>query len=97
MEAGVRSTLAVKIFGDDLTVLKAKAEEVERILKTVEGNTDVNVEIITGQPPFVGDSPVAVAYQHVRKDPEPPSQLRDGISPELDAVVLKRVLPPRSS
>ncbi|MDT5317015.1 MAG: eukaryotic-like serine/threonine-protein kinase [Mycobacterium sp.] len=46
-------------------------------------------EIITGQPPFVGDSPVAVAYQHVRKDPEPPSQLRDGISPELDAVVLK--------
>ncbi|MGH3560190.1 MAG: PASTA domain-containing protein, partial [Mycobacterium sp.] len=46
-------------------------------------------EILTGEPPFVGDSPVAVAYQHVREDPVPPSQRHDGISPELDAVVLK--------
>ncbi|AQT77984.1 serine/threonine protein kinase [Mycolicibacterium litorale] len=46
-------------------------------------------EILTGQPPFVGDSPVAVAYQHVREDPVPPSQKHPGISPELDAVVLK--------
>ena len=46
-------------------------------------------EIITGVPPFVGDSPVAVAYQHVREDPVPPSQRHAGISPGLDAVVLK--------
>ncbi|MEZ0339183.1 Stk1 family PASTA domain-containing Ser/Thr kinase [Mycobacterium sp. pV006] len=46
-------------------------------------------EILTGQPPFVGDSPVAVAYQHVREDPVPPSQRHSGISPDLDAVVLK--------
>ncbi|MGI9163337.1 MAG: Stk1 family PASTA domain-containing Ser/Thr kinase [Mycobacterium sp.] len=46
-------------------------------------------EILTGEPPFVGDSPVAVAYQHVREDPFPPSMKRAGISPELDAVVLK--------
>lgn len=46
-------------------------------------------EMITGEPPFVGDSPVAVAYQHVREDPVPPSQRHAGISPELDAVVLK--------
>jgi serine/threonine-protein kinase len=46
-------------------------------------------EILTGQPPFVGDTPVAVAYQHVREDPVPPSQKHGGISPELDAVVLK--------
>jgi serine/threonine-protein kinase len=46
-------------------------------------------EILTGEPPFVGDSPVAVAYQHVREDPVPPSQRHHGISPELDAVVLK--------
>ncbi|MCI4673990.1 Stk1 family PASTA domain-containing Ser/Thr kinase [Candidatus Mycolicibacterium alkanivorans] len=46
-------------------------------------------EILTGQPPFIGDSPVAVAYQHVREDPVPPSQKHPGISPELDAVVLK--------
>ncbi len=46
-------------------------------------------EILTGEPPFVGDSPVAVAYQHVREDPVPPSQRHEGIAPELDAVVLK--------
>ena len=46
-------------------------------------------EILTGEPPFIGDSPVAVAYQHVREDPVPPSHRHAGISPELDAVVLK--------
>ncbi|HET6732613.1 Stk1 family PASTA domain-containing Ser/Thr kinase [Mycobacterium sp.] len=46
-------------------------------------------EVLTGEPPFVGDSPVAVAYQHVREDPVPPSQRHNDISPELDAVVLK--------
>jgi serine/threonine-protein kinase len=46
-------------------------------------------EMLTGEPPFVGDSPVAVAYQHVREDPVAPSQRHAGISPELDAVVLK--------
>jgi serine/threonine-protein kinase len=46
-------------------------------------------EILTGEPPFVGDSPVAVAYQHVREDPVPPSARHAGITPELDAVVLK--------
>ncbi|GJF13628.1 serine/threonine-protein kinase PknB [Mycolicibacterium cyprinidarum] len=46
-------------------------------------------EVLTGEPPFVGDSPVAVAYQHVREDPVPPSERHSGISPELDAVVLK--------
>ena len=45
-------------------------------------------ELLTGEPPFAGDSAVAVAYQHVRKDPVPPSRRHDGISPELDAVVL---------
>jgi beta-lactam-binding protein with PASTA domain len=46
-------------------------------------------ELLTGEPPFVGDSPVAVAYQHVREDPLPPSHKHAGISAELDAVVLK--------
>jgi serine/threonine-protein kinase len=46
-------------------------------------------EILTGEPPFVGDSPVAVAYQHVREAPVPPSGRHEGLSPELDAVVLK--------
>ncbi len=63
--------------------------------ETVDARSDVYslgcvlYEILTGEPPFVGDSPVAVAYQHVREDPIPPSQRHPGISPELDAVVLK--------
>ncbi len=46
-------------------------------------------EILTGEPPFIGDSPVAVAYQHVREDPTPPSSRNPALTPELDAVVLK--------
>lgn len=46
-------------------------------------------EILTGDAPFVGDSPVAVAYQHVREDPVPPSQRNPAIPADLDAVVLK--------
>ena len=46
-------------------------------------------ELITGEPPFTGDSPVAVAYQHVREDPEPPSARNSSVTSELDAVVLK--------
>ena len=46
-------------------------------------------ELLAGSPPFTGDSPVAVAYQHVREDPIPPSQLNPAVSPALDAVVIK--------
>ncbi|HUR13653.1 MAG TPA: Stk1 family PASTA domain-containing Ser/Thr kinase [Mycobacteriales bacterium] len=45
-------------------------------------------ELLTGTPPFVGDSPVAVAYQHVREAPVPPSRYVDGLSPDVDTVVL---------
>jgi eukaryotic-like serine/threonine-protein kinase len=62
---------------------------------TVDARSDVYslgcvlYEMLTGEPPFVGDSPVAVAYQHVREDPVPPSRRHEGISADLDAVVLK--------
>jgi serine/threonine-protein kinase len=46
-------------------------------------------ELVTGAPPFTGDSPVAVAYQHVREDPRLPSSINPGIPPELDAILLK--------
>ena len=46
-------------------------------------------ELLTGFPPFAGDSPVAVAYQHVREDPVPPSVHDPALAPEVDAVVLK--------
>jgi serine/threonine-protein kinase len=46
-------------------------------------------ELLTGGPPFTGDSPVAVAYQHVREDPRLPSSINPRVPPELDAIVLK--------
>jgi serine/threonine-protein kinase len=46
-------------------------------------------ELVTGTPPFTGDSPVAVAYQHVREDPTPPSAYDDTLSAQVDAVILK--------
>ena len=46
-------------------------------------------ELLTGHPPFVGDNPVSVAYQHVREDPRAPSESNPDVTPDVDAVVLK--------
>ncbi|MDQ1027778.1 beta-lactam-binding protein with PASTA domain/serine/threonine protein kinase [Streptomyces umbrinus] len=46
-------------------------------------------ELLTVRPPFIGDSPVAVAYQHVREEPQAPSVFDPEITPEMDAIVLK--------
>src|SRR6476659_1535487 len=51
-------------------------------------------ELLTGRPPFVGDSPVAVAYQHVREQAAPPSTLDDELPPEVDAIVMKALAKP---
>jgi serine/threonine-protein kinase len=45
-------------------------------------------ELITGRPPFVADSPVAVAYQHVREQPHPPSAFVPQIPEVVDRIVL---------
>ena len=50
MISGSRADLAVKLFGDDFTVLTTKAAEIEAVLKTIPGNADVNTEQVTGQP-----------------------------------------------
>ena len=47
---GVREDLAVKLYGEDLQVLAAKAEEMGRIIATVEGVADMKVEATTGLP-----------------------------------------------
>jgi len=46
-------------------------------------------ELLSGRPPFVGDSAVAVAYQHVREMPPPPSSFNPEVPPDADAIVMK--------
>ncbi|GID32711.1 Stk1 family PASTA domain-containing Ser/Thr kinase [Paractinoplanes brasiliensis] len=46
-------------------------------------------ELLVGHPPFVGDSPVSVAYQHVREEPRAPSDINHEVPPDVDAIVLK--------
>jgi cobalt-zinc-cadmium resistance protein CzcA len=50
MVAGIRSDVGVKVFGDDLDVLKAKAREIAEVLETLAGAADVATEPMTGQP-----------------------------------------------
>ncbi|MFD9741097.1 Stk1 family PASTA domain-containing Ser/Thr kinase [Umezawaea sp. NPDC059074] len=87
-QAAVTQTAAVIGTAQYLSPEQARGE-------AVDGRSDVYAsgcvlfELLTGEPPFTGDSPVAVAYQHVREDPKPPSSLNPNVTPALDAIVLK--------
>lgn len=48
-------------------------------------------EMVAGVPPFTGESPVAVAYQHVRETPSPPSAVNPDIDRYVDAVVMQSI------
>ena len=60
----------------------------------VDGRSDVYslgivlYEMVTGVAPFSGDSPVAVAYKHVREAPVPPSRRNPDIPPDLEQIIL---------
>lgn len=46
-------------------------------------------EMVTGEPPFTGESPVAIAYKHVREDLSPPREVNSAIPPDFEAIVLQ--------
>lgn len=50
MIAGIRTDVGIKVFGDDLDKLSEVAAQVGKVLETIEGNADIYVEQITGQP-----------------------------------------------
>ncbi len=54
-------------------------------------------EMVTGRPPFIGDSPVAIAYQHVRETPVPPSHHNPDVPPEFEAVIMKAMAKNRAN
>ena len=68
--------------------------------ETVDSRSDVYstgcllYELLTGRPPFVGESPVSVAYQHVREQAAPPSSLDPDLPPEVDRIVMQALAKP---
>ena len=87
-QATVTATAAVIGTAQYLSPEQARGEAVDA-RSDVYATGCVLYELLTGAPPFTGDSPVAVAYQHVREDPKPPSTVHPGVPRELDAIVLK--------
>ncbi|MGW7578663.1 protein kinase domain-containing protein [Streptomyces sp. NPDC054765] len=46
-------------------------------------------ELLTGRPPYTGDSPFSVMHQHLAAEPMPPSRLRPDLPPAVDAVIVQ--------
>ncbi|GGO84589.1 protein kinase domain-containing protein [Wenjunlia tyrosinilytica] len=46
-------------------------------------------ELLALRPPFTGETPLSVVYQHVQDDPKIPSEISDRVPPELDGLVLR--------
>src|SRR5437870_1928579 len=46
-------------------------------------------EMVTGRPPFAGESPVAIAYKHVQEQPAPPRHVNTNVPADLEAIILR--------
>ncbi|MFB7632490.1 Stk1 family PASTA domain-containing Ser/Thr kinase [Streptomyces sp. NPDC056149] len=92
-DAGMTMTQTAAVIGTAqyLSPEQAKGEQVDA-RSDLYSTGCLLYELLTVRPPFVGDSPVAVAYQHVREEPQPPSTFDPEISPEMDAIVLKALV-----
>ncbi|MFE0176873.1 Stk1 family PASTA domain-containing Ser/Thr kinase [Streptomyces sp. NPDC059002] len=89
-ESGMTMTQTAAVIGTAqyLSPEQAKGEQVDA-RSDLYSTGCLLYELLTVRPPFVGDSPVAVAYQHVREEPQAPSVFDNEITPEMDAIVLK--------
>ncbi|WP_438388523.1 Stk1 family PASTA domain-containing Ser/Thr kinase [Actinopolyspora saharensis] len=87
-QAAVTQTAAVIGTAQYLSPEQARGETVDA-RSDVYASGCVLFELLCGDPPFTGDSPVAVAYQHVREQPSKPSESNSQVPDALDAVVLK--------
>jgi serine/threonine-protein kinase len=87
-DASVTQTAAVIGTAQYLSPEQARGE-------TVDARSDIYstgcllYELLAGRPPFVGESPVSVAYQHVREEARPPSQFNADVSGSVDHIVGK--------
>ncbi|HET7722481.1 MAG TPA: Stk1 family PASTA domain-containing Ser/Thr kinase, partial [Acidimicrobiales bacterium] len=54
-------------------------------------------EMVAGRPPFTGDNPVSIAYQHVREEPVPPSRHNPDVPPAFDAIIAKAMAKNRAN
>lgn len=86
--AGMTQTAAVIGTAQYLSPEQARGEAVDA-RSDVYAAGCVLFELLVGEPPFTGDSPVSVAYQHVREDPPTPSSMLASVPTELDSIVLK--------
>ncbi|WP_327679082.1 Stk1 family PASTA domain-containing Ser/Thr kinase [Kitasatospora sp. NBC_00458] len=89
-DAGMTMTQTSAVIGTAqyLSPEQAKGEQVDA-RSDLYSTGCLLYELLTVRPPFVGDSPVAVAYQHVREEAQPPSVFDPEVRPEVDAIVLK--------
>jgi beta-lactam-binding protein with PASTA domain/predicted Ser/Thr protein kinase len=89
-DAGMTMTQTAAVIGTAqyLSPEQAKGEQVDA-RSDLYSTGCLLYELLTGRPPFIGDSPVAVAYQHVREAAQPPSYYDPEVPPVVDAIVMK--------